>query len=210
LKRFTVVGLMLLIVAALGVAALFHTPHAPRYPGDYADVAPPIAARFQFHPEQVDVLLPAGSDLKHYIVFAYDDSSRLYGILAPTSGGRVVIRNGDCADFRVWARNDTIKDYALLKQVTRYTLAVDMAALLRRADSTHRKLGVQRCLFPMCTICLDICRRVKGTEKIALVIRTVDNGELVPVYFRGECPRCGECYVECPVGALLKSDRMGK
>jgi NAD-dependent dihydropyrimidine dehydrogenase PreA subunit len=199
-----------MILAVLGIAALVHKPHAPRYPGDYADVAPPIAAQFRFQPEQVKVFLPPGSNLTHYIVFAYDDSSTLYGIMAPASGGCVVIRNGDCADFRVWARNDTIKDYTLLKQVTQYTLAVDMAALLRRADTTHHKLGVQRCLFPMCTICLDICRRVKGSEKIALTIHTAENGELVPVYLRGECPRCGECYVECPVGALLKSDKMGK
>ena len=200
-----VTKLLLCILIVLLGALVALQKSFPTFPGDYPRTAPPIEHNCAYFDERVEIRLAKGSKLGRLIVFAYDGNNKFIGLLKPVENGAVVVRRGDYADFTACVEGSEIRDVIFLKKMDRYDKKIDMFDALTGARNNNLRYGVQRCLYPICTRCVEACKSVISNSDIPIVMTVKPEGEVLPVFSKGKCPRCGKCFTFCPTGSIVNS-----
>ena len=201
--RQPVTKLLLFILMFLVGSLIAIRTNVPTFPGDYPLIAQPIETTAVFYDDRVEIIVPGRMKLGRLIVFAYDDRSNYIGILKPVEKNLVIVRKGDYADFTAPVKGDTVKEVVFLKKIDRYVKKIDMYDALVYARDNKLRNGVQRCLNPICTRCVEACKSVISTYEIPIVMTVKPEGYILPVFSKGRCPRCGKCFMFCPTGSLM-------
>lgn len=193
------------LIAMSVCAMLVQASHSESFPGSYPSFESPIEATYTFAGSTATIAVPNQLNGLRVIVFAYDSSGRMFGILKPVSNGAVTVKHGDYADVEIRTEGRRVLGYDLLKRMDSYLRQVDMFDLLKDAQAKGRLHGIQRCLYPLCSRCLDACKSVISGGDIPLEMEVGPGGQIHPIYSRGKCPRCGKCFTWCPVQVITNS-----
>jgi len=196
----------LLLVTLLAVAAVVYWLQADlqqTFVSTYPEVVPPIAAKFNFLDDEIRIRLSRDPTHPRIVVFAYDDQGRQVAILKPIHNRGISIGRGELADYRVDVNRTGISGYQVLKKNYGVTQDDDFYRCLTEARAAGRSFGVQECLYPACTMCLDVCPVI--ADGIIKMPRLPD-GRFHPVILHGGCPRCGKCFELCKLGVIFKTD----
>ena len=182
------------------------------FPGNYPKFASPVEAEFNFGNKQARIHVPSELDGLNVFVFAYDTQGHMQALVKPVLNGAVQVSRGDYSDINVkFGENGEVTGYGMLKRMDGYTREIDMFDALKEAKTNGRQIGIQRCLFPVCTRCIDACKSVISGGDLALEMRKGLDGAIRPIYSKGKCPRCGKCFVWCPVAVITgTSSLLGK
>ena len=200
------VGNFALIIFIIAGTLFILTKKAdPNYPSDYAMISPEVEFPYSIIQDTITFSIPQSEINKTHIIYAVINDSLQYGLLDPTLSDKLIITKGTYASYVANIKGNKIIDYQILKTFNNYKEKIDFYDVFISANKNGRKCGIQRCLSPFCNICVDECREVKGDERIAIDLILNDRGEIVPIYHPGYCPRCGRCFVECPIGLLVQS-----
>ena len=199
--------LLAIILAVLIVALVSHHRVIPVYPGEYPVIAPPMHCDIEYHDDRVELALREDPLLGRVIVYAHAEGGVYLGILKPVYDRRVVVRRGDYADFRAAIKGSSVEAAEFLKKMDRYEPKIDMFDSIVAAHDADRAFGVQKCLYPLCTRCVEACKSVIQGDNIPITLEVKPDGHIMPVFRRGKCPRCGRCFVNCPTGSILPPDK---
>lgn len=200
-----VVIYILIIIIIAGASFIITEKLYTRYPSDYAKIAPDVKFPTSFKPDTISFSIPKSEINKSHIIYALINDSLQYGIMDLTLSNKVIITKGTYATYVAQIKESKIKHYEILKTLNGYKEKIDLYDMILKANKKGQKYGIQRCLSPFCNVCVDLCKKVTGEERIAIKITVNDLGEVVPVYLKGYCPRCGECFIECPIKLLIQS-----
>jgi len=192
-----------LILAAGAVIYFCQVNRDSEYEGTYPGITPMIQAAFEFQDDRVVISLSDEPLLKRIVVFAYDDKNRQVGIIKPVYDKTVVLTPDEFPDFRVYFKENTVEGYEIVKKVKGVVNGEDFFETMKRARAASRRYGVQQCLYPICTICLDVCPVIQNG---VIEMRLASDGRIHPFIHLGSCPRCGKCFEVCKLGVLYKSD----
>ncbi|MEN6438799.1 MAG: 4Fe-4S ferredoxin [Syntrophobacter sp.] len=195
------------IILALTMAAfLIQKTLQQDFPGNYPKFAAPVNANFEFAGQHIRIGVPSELNDLRVFVFAYDSRGHMQAVVKAVEDGTIEVSEGDFSDIDVgFSQGNQIAGFEILKRMDSYTRQVDMAKALREANENGRQIGIQRCLYPVCTRCIDGCRSVIYGGDLPLEMRKSEDGAIVPVYSKGKCPRCGKCFVWCPVNVITTS-----
>jgi ferredoxin len=199
-----------LIILGLTVAAfLVQKTIQQEFPGNYPRFAAPVKAGFEFADGQVRIRVPDELNNLSVLVFAYDSRGHMLAIVKPVEDGAIEVNRSDYSDMDVrFDQGDQVAGFEMLKRLDSYTREVDMFDALKEAKANGRRIGIQRCLYPVCDRCIEGCRSVISGGDLALEMLKGEDGAIRPVYSKGKCPRCGKCFVWCPVKVITKSDSL--
>jgi len=195
----------LLVIIITGLLFIFTKKYNPKYPSDYVKIAPEVEFPFSIKNDSVIFSIPKPELNKPHIVYAVLDDTLQYGIIDPTLNKDITITPGTLASYVAKIRDNKITEYKILKAVDSYSQSIDLYNLILKANEVGNKFGIQRCLSPFCNICVEECKKVNGEGSLAIELVVDERGKVVPVFYRGYCPRCGRCFKECPIGLLLQS-----
>ena len=198
-------GYLLLLVLLLVTAAVYvlQADLSQTFEGTYPEVIPPVAAKFDFQADRIEIKLSRDPAYSHIIVYAYDEDQRQVCILKPIEKRRIIINPGDRADYRVIFENNKVLSYEVLKKAYGMDRSEDFTGHLNAAKKAGRRYGVQECLYPACSMCLDVCP-VVSTGIIKMPV--LPDGRIHPVIHYGGCPRCGKCFELCKMGVIFRTD----
>jgi len=194
--------LLLLVLVVTGVAYVCQSRHVVKYEGTYPAVKPMVKAEFSFRAEKVTIKLSEQPIWERVVVFVYDEEGRQVGILKPVYDQTVIIKPGESPDYRVSFTDGAVDDFEIITKINGVYEGEDFFSLLTQARKSSRRYGVQECLYPFCTLCMDVCPVIKQG---VIEMRVAKNGTIYPVINIGGCPRCGKCFEVCKVGVIFKS-----
>jgi len=156
---------------------------------------------FAFSPDSIEINLREKAATERIAVFAYDAEQRQVVIVKPVLGGKTVrIKRGDLADYCVSLEKDMVKGFEVFREVAGLRKGIDFFQLLVEAKAACRLYGVQDCLYPFCTRCMDVCPVIKSK---VIEMKIDKNGAFYPAIHLAGCPRSGKCFAVCTVGAIL-------
>jgi ferredoxin len=163
---------------------------------------------FTFNSDSIDITLHERSATDRIAVFAYDAENRQVVIIKPVQDStKIVVRPGDSADYQVSLEGDEVRGSEILREVPGVSKSVDFFQLLVEARAASRRYGVQDCLYPFCTRCMDVCPVIKqGVIKMKID----KSGAFYPAIHLTGCPRSGKCFAVCRVGAILSVSTAAK
>jgi ferredoxin len=198
------------VILGLTVVAFFaQKTLTEEFPGNYPKFAEPVKAGFQFTEHQVRIRVSEELNDVRVFVFAYDSRGHMLAVFKPVENGAVEVNQGDWSDLDVrFDKDDRVAGFEMLKRMDSYIRKVDMFASLKEAKANGRPTGIQRCLYPVCTRCIEGCRSVISGGDLPLEMRRGEDGAIRPLYSKGKCPRCGKCFVWCPAEVITKSDSL--
>ncbi len=199
------INYLLVIVLVFLVAYFGRKVYKEIFPADYPMVVPTAEAEFLIGDgDEITVKLSDTTKSGNIVMYAYGPDGNFYGMIKPVRDFSFKIRKGDYADFMVQIYGREIGETSFLKKMDRYVRKVDMFDLVIEARNKEWNYGVQNCLYPICTRCTDGCRSVIFTGNLPIEMTVMDDGEILPVFRKGRCPRCGKCIVWCPSGVIQK------
>jgi ferredoxin len=194
--------LLLLVLVATALAYVAQASTGTRFQGSYPVVKPMVHATFRFQPQRVEIKL-ADTPLpaKRIVVFAYDENERQVCILKPVYDRTIVLTEDDHPDYRVRFKNGKVDEYDLLHGHRGLGSRTNFLDLLNAAKESGRRYGVQECLYPLCTQCLDVCVVRKF---FVLEMAVSEDGRIYPIFRNEGCPRCGKCMAVCNQYVICK------
>ena len=204
-SKYNVSVFVFIILGTTAILFAVTKKYYPDYPSDYAKIAPEVEFPVEFGTDSVTFHIPESERGKAHIIYAILDETHQYGILDPTLSSKITITPGTYASYVLNIEKDKIGKYSILKKPEGYSEKIDLYSLILEAKASGGKFGVQRCLSPFCNICVEECKKVKGEERLAVELVVDKRGKVVPVYYSGYCPRCGICFMKCPVSLLMQS-----
>jgi hypothetical protein len=165
-------------------------------------------ASFRFGQESIEITLRDKAPTERLAVFAYDPEGRQVVIVKPVQGGtRLTIRPVDFADYRVTLENGQVKDFEIFREIPGIRKGVDFFRLLVEAKEASRLYGVQDCLYPICTRCMDVCPVIKqGVIKM----KVDEGGAFFPAIYLTACPRSGKCFAVCTMEVIVSATKAVK
>lgn len=197
--------LLLLLLLTAGLVYFCQAENKIQTEGLYPAVKPLIQGEFNFTPDSVQVKISEDPVWKRIAVFAYDREGWQVGIIKPVYDRTLTITRGDYPDFRVRVSDDRVEDFQIIGKAKVQYQGKDFMSLLIEAKEDSRQYGVQECLYPICTRCMDVCPVIKH----GVLEMTVNQGGVInPVIHIQGCPRCGKCFEVCKVGVLLNPAKM--
>lgn len=180
---------------------LFQRNHVPSYQGLYPAMQPLIEGRFEFQSDRVLVMLSAEPEWKRIVIFSYDEDGAQLGIIKPVHDLRVSIMKGEFPDFRVRMKNGQVDGFDIIKGANYAAQGKgDFLDYLLRARDSGRHFGVQECIYPICTRCLDVCPVI---SQGVILMPMAGDGRIYPIINLAKCPRCGKCFEVCKLGIIL-------
>jgi hypothetical protein len=195
--------LLFLVIVAAALAYVAQASTSRRFEGTYPLVKPMIQGVFHFYPDRVEIRLgDSPLPVKRIAVFAYDDKDHQICILKPVYDGIVVLTEDDHPDYRVRFKNGKVDGYDLLNGHNGLRGQSNFLNLLTAARESGRRYGVQECLYPICTQCLDVCVVRKF---FVLEMAVAGDGTIYPIFRNAGCPRCGKCMAACKQNVICKS-----
>lgn len=163
------------------------------------------AAPSVFRGGRIEIVLTEQPKSGVVFVFAYDEGNNFLGILKPVTEKKAILRRGDLADVKAPVRGQEVGKPIFLKRMDRYAEKTDSFEKVVQARDRGGHYGVQRCLHPVCTKCVDACKTVISSGDLAIVMRVQKGGSILPEFSKGKCPRCGRCFTDCPTGSIERS-----
>lgn len=203
---------VLILFLCLGVltAAFYASQQVPviKTEGLYPVVRAPHRVSFTFEEDAVQISLQDNASAERIAVFAYDADQRQVVIVKPVEdGSKITIRSGDAADYRVSLEEGAVKDVEIFREIPGLRTGVDFFRLLVEAKAASRRYGVQDCLYPICTRCMDVCPVIRqGVIKMKID----ESGAFFPAIHITACPRSGKCFAVCPLGAIVSVSQAAK
>jgi len=195
--------LLLLVLLATGLAYVGQAASTKKFEGTFPVVKPMVQGIFHFYPDRVEIKLADDPlPVKRIAVFAYDDKDHQICILKPVYDRTVVLTRDDFPDYRVRFRNGKIEGYDLLNSRGASREKINFVDMLNEAKQSGRRHGVQECLYPICTRCLDVCVVRKF---FVLEMATAKDGAIYPIFRNEGCPRCGKCMEACKQRVICRS-----
>lgn len=194
--------LLLIMLVTAGVVYVCQAHNEVKYEGVYPAVRPLIQGKFSFMGDRVEIKLSENPVSERIVIFAYDKEGRQLCILKPVYDQTVTVRPGEFSDYWVSFTDGVVDDFGVITKTRGFPQGEDFFSLLSQARASSRRYGVQQCLYPLCTRCLDVCPVIKhGVIKM----HVCKDGRINPVIHIEGCPRCGKCFEVCKVGVIMKS-----
>jgi ferredoxin len=172
------------------------------YEGTYPGIRAPIPVRAEFAADAVTLFLEGPVSTRQIVVFAYDEQGRQYGTLKSVRDGAVKITGADYPEYLAYFRGTAVDGYKIFRRVNGKADVEDFLSLLRAADAGGLRFGVQQCMYPVCTRCLEVCPVI---SKGVIQMNQTESGAIVPTVLFGSCPRSGRCFAVCTLGAFYKA-----
>ena len=195
--------LLLLVLVATGLAYVLQASSSTKFEGTYPMVKPMVQGAFNFYPDRVEIKLAEDPlPVNRIAVFAYDSQDRQICILKPVYDRTVVLTRDNYPDYRVHFRNAKVDGYDLLQGHVGFQEKMNFVDILNEAKESGRRYGVQECLYPICTRCLDVCV-VRKFFVLDMVVAV--DGTIYPIFRNAGCPRCGKCMKACKQGVICRS-----
>ncbi len=194
--------IILFILSVLtGICYFGQTRPLLKTEGFYPVVRAAKDASYQFSTDTVEITLQQNASLERIAVFAYDREQRQVVVVKPLRDGKkITVRRGDFADYRVTLDKDTAASFEIFREIPGVRKGVDFFELLVEARAASRRYGLQDCLYPICTLCMDVCPVIKhGVIKM----KRDEYGAFYPAIYLTGCPRCGKCFAVCKLGAIV-------
>lgn len=165
-------------------------------------------ASFTFGEESIDITLRDKAPTERLAVFAYDPEGRQVVIVKPVKGGTTItIRPSDFADYRVMLENGRAKGFDIFREIPGIRQGVDFFRLLVEAKEASRLYGVQDCLYPICTRCMDVCPVIKQD---VIKMKVDEDGAFYPAIHLTACPRSGKCFAVCTMEVIVSASKAVK
>lgn len=204
-SRRSYAGYLLLVAVVLVTITVYlgQTDLKQEFDGTYPEVIPAVEARFEFLHDRIEIKLSRDPAHPRILVFAYDEQGRQVTILKPVYDRKIIISQGDLADYRVNFEQGSVDGYELLKKAYGLYTSTDFFRQLVCAKDNDRRYGVQECLYPACTMCMDVCPVIANG---VIGMPVLKDGRIHPVIHYGGCPRCGKCFKLCKLGVIFKTD----
>jgi hypothetical protein len=195
--------LLLLVLVATGLAYVGQASSSKKFEGTFPVVKPMTQGEFHFYPDRVEIKLAEDPlPVKRIVVFAYDAQEREVCILKPVYDQTVVLTRDNYPDYRVRFRNGNVDGYDLLQGHGGIGEKMNFVAILNEAKESGRRYGVQECLYPICTRCMDVCPVIKqGVIKM----KVDEDGAFYPAIHLAGCPRSGKCMEACKQRIICRS-----
>jgi ferredoxin len=185
------------------VMQAFQKPDATMYEGTYPGIRAPVETRAVFGDDAVTLFLDTETDARQMVVFVYDGQGRQYGTLKTIRDGAVRITGDDYPEYLAFFNGTAVEGYKIFRRVNGRADATDFLTLMRAARDAGLRFGVQQCMYPVCTRCLEVCPVI---SKGVIRMNQAENGAIVPTVLFGSCPRSGKCFTVCTLGAFYKAD----
>ncbi len=192
--------ILLLVLLSASLAYVFQTEETMKTEGLYPEVKPMAKSKFEFAADKVLIRLEEDLPWKRIVVFAYTAQGWQMGIVKPVYNRQVVILPGDSPDFAVMVKDGIPTGFKVFQGGGETGKEGDFLGLLRKARESSLRYGVQECLYPLCTRCLDVCPVIKYG---VVQVRVSEDGTIYPSVNIQNCPRCGKCFEVCKLGILL-------
>ncbi len=204
-KRTFFAGVFLLAgVICLGfVVQYFQKPDATVYEGTYPGVRGLIVPEVTFGEDEILMTLPGPVSTGQLVVFVYDEEGSQFGMIKDVHEGTIRIGREDYPEYEAVFRGAEVKGYRIFRRVNGVPDVTDFVSLMRRARKVNLRYGVQQCMYPVCTRCLNVCPVI---SKGVIEMHQAENGAVVPFVLYGGCPRSGKCFSVCTLGAFYKAD----
>ena len=199
--------LLLIMLVVAGLVYVCQAETKVEYEGVYPAVRPLIQGKFAFMGDRVAIKLSDKPVWERIVVFVYDKEGRQLCILKPVYDQTVTVTPGEFPDYWVSFTDGAVDDFGVITKTRGVPQGEDFFSLLSQARASSRRYGVQQCLYPLCTRCLDVCPVIKyGVIKM----HVCKDGRINPVIYIEGCPRCGKCFEVCKVGCIVKSTEISK
>lgn len=185
------------------VVHYFQKPDTTVFEGTYPGVRGLIEPKFAFTGDEIILTLPEPVSTKQLVVFVYDEHGSQFGMLKDVRAGAIRIGKNDYPEYEAVFRGEDVEGYRIFRRVSGKPDVTDFLTLMHRARDAHLRYGVQQCMYPVCTRCLNVCPVI---SKGVIEMRQAENGAIVPFVMYGGCPRSGKCFGVCTLGAFYKAD----
>ena len=205
-SRRTCLAGVLLAAAVLLTAFVvrhFQKPDPTVYEGTYPGIRGIIEPEYEFREDRVILRLNEPVETGRLVVFVYDAEGNQYGMLKEVRNGMITVTPGDFPEYMARFRGTRVEGYKIFKRVNGRGEGEPFLDLLRRAGAQQLRYGVQQCMYPVCTRCLDVCPVI---AKGVIRMHQARGGQIVPEVLYGACPRSGKCFTVCTLGAFYKAD----
>ncbi|MDR2818988.1 MAG: hypothetical protein LBB60_00415 [Desulfovibrio sp.] len=185
------------------ILQLFQKPDLTVYEGTYPGIRAPIEPEVVFEDDAVTLIFDTPVSTTQIVVFAYDDQGRQYGTLKTIRDGAVRITGDDYPEYLAFFKGPAVEGYKIFRRVNGKADVTNFLTLIRTARANGLRFGVQQCMYPVCTRCLEVCPVI---SKGVIQMNQAKNGAIVPSVIYGNCPRSGKCFTVCTLGAFYKAD----
>lgn len=195
-----------LFLCLLGTGFLiqqFQTPDSTVFEGTYPGIRGIIEPRYSFKEKEILLSLdgPVGTD--RLVVFVYGDEGSQYGMVKTIRDDTIRITEQDYPEYQAVFNGSVVEGYRIFRRVSGKADTENFFTLMRDAKSRNLRFGVQQCMYPVCTRCLDVC---PVSSKGVIEMHQAEGGQILPFVLFGSCPRSGKCFTVCTLGAFYKAD----
>lgn len=197
---------ILFVIAVLVITFVirqFQKPDVTVYEGTYPGIRGVIEPRYEFAGDRIILRFDEAVESGRLVVFVYDGQGNQYGMLKDIRDKSITITPGDYPEYQAFFKGAVVEGYKVFKRVNGRGEGEPFLELMRRAEAERLRYGVQQCMYPVCTRCLDVCPVIgKGVIRM----QQAKGGQIVPKVLFGSCPRSGKCFTVCTLGAFYKAD----
>lgn len=195
---------LLIVLVTTVVAYVVQAERKMKTEGLYPDIKPLMQGTFIFNSDSVRIQMAEDPVWKRIVVYAYEQDGSQVGIVKPVYDRSITITAKDRPDFRVRTKGNRVMGFDILKKTHETLQGESFLAVLNEAKNGFRRFGLQECLYPICTRCMDVCPVIQhGVIEMPIS----ENGGINPVVHLPGCPRCGKCFEVCKVGVLLNPSK---
>lgn len=195
---------ILIVLITTVVAYVVQAERKMRTEGLYPEVKPLMQGTFTFSQDKVEIQMAEDPVWKRIVVYAYDQDGSQVGIVKPVYDRSITITGNDYPDFRVRTNGNKVTGFDIIKKSKETLQGESFFKVLNEAKDGFRRFGLQECLYPICTRCMDVCPVIQhGVIEMPIS----ENGGINPVVHIPGCPRCGKCFEVCKVGVLLNPSK---
>lgn len=201
----------MLLLALLVLTGVFYavqkTPEI-KTEGLYPAVRATNRASFAFEPNFIEIKLGDKAPTERIAVFGYDSEGRQVVLVKPVQEGtKITIKRGEFADYRVTLENGKARSFEIFREIPGIRTGVDFFQLLVEAKAASGRYGVQDCLYPICTRCMDVCPVIRQG---VITMKVDEQGAFYPAIHITACPRSGKCFAVCPLEAIVSVSKAAK
>jgi len=181
----------------------FQTPDSTVYEGTYPGIQGIIEPQYSFNEREILLKFDATVSTDALVVFVYDDEGCQYGMMKSIRDDTIRITEQDFPEYQAVFNGKVVEGYRIFRRVNGKPEARNFFSLMQDAKARNLRFGVQQCMYPVCTRCLDVCPVI---SKGVIEMHQAEGGQILPFVLFGSCPRSGKCFTVCTLGAFYKAD----
>ena len=181
----------------------FQTPDTTVYEGTYPGIRGIIEPQYSFKEKEILLNFDENVTVDALVVFVYDDEGCQYGMMKILRDGVIRITEQDFPEYQAVFKGTVVEGYRIFRRVNGKSEVRDFFSLMQDAKARNLRFGVQQCMYPVCTRCLEVCPVI---SKGVIEMHQAEGGQILPFVLFGSCPRSGKCFTVCTLGAFYKAD----